>query len=73
MQPPDANISEFIPYSTHVSPSIVKTTGGDYLLAWRLEGLPFVGRDESDIGHRHGSFNRLLQTLRAPDSANLAF
>jgi type IV secretion system protein VirB4 len=73
MLAPDATISEFIPYSTHVSPSVVKTTGGDYLMVLRLDGLPFVGRDESDIGHRHGSFNRLLQTLRAPDFANLAF
>ncbi|MFL6593480.1 MAG: VirB4 family type IV secretion/conjugal transfer ATPase [Luteimonas sp.] len=66
-------IGEFIPYSTHVSPSVVKTTGGDFLLTWRLGGLPFVGRDEWEIEHRHGTFNRLLQTLRAPDFANLAF
>ena len=39
-------IGRFVPYSTHVSPSIVKSTGGDYLLTWRLEGLPFVGREE---------------------------
>jgi type IV secretion system protein VirB4 len=70
---PDAAIADFIPFSTHVSPSIVKTTGGDYLIAWRLDGLPFVGRDEWDIDHRHGTFNRLLQTLRAPDFCNLAF
>ncbi len=73
MLAPDAAIADFIPFSTHVSPSVVKTTGGDYLLTWRLEGLPFVGRDEWDIDHRHGSFNRLLQTLRAPDFCNLAF
>jgi type IV secretion system protein VirB4 len=69
----DTAISEFIPFSTHVSPSVLKTTGGDYLLVWHLGGLPFVGRDEWDIEHRHGTFNRLLQTLRAPDFANLAF
>lgn len=69
----DATIAGFIPYSTHVSPSVVKTTGGDYLVTWRLDGLPFVGREEWDISHRHGSFNRLLQTLRAPDFCNLAF
>jgi type IV secretion system protein VirB4 len=66
-------ISEFVPFSTHVSPSVVKTVGGDYLLAWRLGGLPFVGRDEWEIEHRHATFNRLLQSLRAPDFANLAF
>ena len=69
----DTSISEFIPLSTHVSPSVIKTTGGDYLLVWHLGGLPFVGRDEWEIEHRHNTFNRMLQTLRAPDFANLAF
>src|SRR5690606_24322189 len=36
-------------------------------------GLPFVGRDGADLEHRHATFNRLLQTLRAPDFANVAF
>ncbi len=70
---PDTSIGEFIPLSTHVSSSVIKTVGGDYLLTWFLGGLPFVGRDEWDIEHRHNAFNRMLQTLRAPDYANLAF
>lgn len=70
---PDASISEFIPLSTHVSPTALKTTGGDYLMVWHLGGLPFVGREEWEIEHRHATFNRMLQTLRAPDYANLAF
>src|SRR5690242_2605918 len=69
----DAPISECIPLSTHVSPSVIKTTGGDFLLVWRLGGLPFVGREEWDIEHRHNTFNRMLQTLRAPDFVNVAF
>ena len=70
---PDTPISEFIPLSTHVSPTVLKTTGGDFLLVWRLGGLPFVGREEWEIEHRHNTFNRLLQTLRAPDFVNVAF
>ncbi|MFC4765250.1 VirB4 family type IV secretion/conjugal transfer ATPase [Dyella koreensis] len=70
---PDAPISELIPLSTHVSPTVVKTTGGDFLMVWRLGGLPFVGREEWDIEHRHNTFNRMLQTLRAPDFVNVAF
>jgi type IV secretion system protein VirB4 len=70
---PDTPISEFIPLSTHVSPTVLKTTGGDYLLVWHLGGLPFVGREEWDIEHRHNTFNRMLQTLRAPDFVNVAF
>ncbi len=70
---PDTPISEFIPLSTHVSPTVIKTTGGDFLLTWRLAGLPFVGREEWDLEHRHNTFNRMLQTLRAPDFVNVAF
>lgn len=70
---PDTPIAEFLPLSTHVSPTVLKTTGGDFMLVWRLEGLPFVGREEWEIEHRHNTFNRLLQTLRAPDFVNVAF
>jgi type IV secretion system protein VirB4 len=70
---PDTAIGEFIPLSTHVSPTVLKTTGGDFLLTWRLEGLPFVGREEWELEHRHNTFNRMLQTLRAPDFVNVAF
>ena len=70
---PDTAISSFIPLSSHVAPEVLKTTAGDYLICWRLEGLPFVGREEWELGHRHATFNRLLQSLRAPDYVNVAF
>ncbi|WP_045771160.1 VirB4 family type IV secretion/conjugal transfer ATPase [Xanthomonas albilineans] len=70
---PDTSISEFISISTHVAPSVLKTTGGDFMLTWHFGGLPFVGREEWEIEHRHNTFNRMLQTLRAPDFANVAF
>ena len=70
---PDTGISEFLPLSTHVSPSVLKTRGGDFMLVWQLGGLPFVGREEWEIEHRHNTFNRMLQTLRAPDFVNVAF
>lgn len=70
---PDTSTSEFLPFSTHVSPTVVKTTDGDYLVSWELTGLPFVGREEFELEHKHGVFNRLLQTLRAPDYSNVAF
>ena len=69
----DAAVSDFVPLSSHVSPTVVKTTGGDFLVAWRLGGLPFVGREAWDLEHRHATFNRLLQSLRAPDFSNVAF
>ncbi|MGE8214588.1 Type IV secretion system protein virB4 [compost metagenome] len=73
MLAPDTSIADFIPLSSHVSPHVVKTTGGDFLVVWRLDGLPFVGREEWELEHRHNTFNRMLQTLRAPDFVNVAF
>ncbi|NIJ68992.1 VirB4 family type IV secretion/conjugal transfer ATPase [Xanthomonas sp. 60] len=73
MLSPDTSIAEFIPLSSHVSPHVVKTTGGDFLIVWRLDGLPFVGREEWDLEQHHKTFNRMLQTLRAPDFVNVAF
>jgi type IV secretion system protein VirB4 len=70
---PETPISELVPLSTHVSPTVLKTTGGDFLMVWRLGGLPFVGREEWELEHRHATFNRMLQTLRAPDFVNVAF
>lgn len=69
----DAAVAGFVPLSSHVAPDVVKTIGGDYLVAWHLGGLPFVGREEWDLEHRHATFNRMLQTLRAPDFTNVAF
>ncbi len=70
---PDTSSNQFITLSSHVAPTVAKTTGGDYLITWFLGGLPFVGRDEWEIEHKHKTFNRLLQTLRAPDYVNVAF
>ena len=70
---PDTDISSFVSLSTHVSPTVLKTRGGDFLAVWRLAGLPFVGREEWELEHKHNTFNRLLQTLRAPDYTNCAF
>ncbi|XXQ67836.1 VirB4 family type IV secretion/conjugal transfer ATPase [Neisseriaceae bacterium B1] len=70
---PESPISQFVSLSTHVSPTIVKTTGGDFLTTWHLSGLPFVGREDWELEHKYNTFNRLLQTLRAPDYVNVAF
>lgn len=70
---PDSPVRHSIPISTHVAPTVVKTTGGDFLVTWSLGGLPFVGREEWELEHRHNTFNRMLQTLRAPDYVNVAF
>lgn len=69
----DTPLADYVPFSSHVSEHVLKTRSGEYLITWAVEGLPFVGRDPADIDHRHLTFNRLLQSLRAPDFANVAF
>ncbi len=42
-------------------------------MCWRMDGYPFIGREDWEIEHRHATFNRLIQSLRAPDFNNVAF
>jgi type IV secretion system protein VirB4 len=66
-------ISSFIPLSTHVHANVVRTRGGDFAVTWILSGLPFLGREDWELDSRHATFNRMLQTLRAPDYTNIAY
>ena len=70
---PGRGLSEFVPISAHVHPNVVRTRGGDYCASWVISGLAFLGREEWELEHRHKTFNRLLQTLRAPDFPNVAY
>ena len=46
---PDANYSNFIPFSTHVDTHVVKSREGDYMITWLLSGFPFVGREDWEL------------------------
>jgi type IV secretion system protein VirB4 len=66
-------ISAFIPISTHVHATVVRTRAGDLAVTWVLSGLPFLGKEDWELDHRHATFNKMLQTLRAPDYTNIAY
>ena len=68
-----AGISAFIPISTHVHAEVVRTRAGDLAVTWVLSGLPFLGKEDWELDHRHATFNKMLQTLRAPDYTNIAY
>lgn len=53
----------FVPFSSLVSPSVVITRGGEYLRAWRLDGIPFESADERRIAERHEALCSLLRIL----------
>ena len=68
-----SGISSCIPISSHVHTNVVRTRGGDLAVTWLLSGLPFLGREDWELDNRHATFNRMLQTLRAPDYTNIAY
>ena len=63
-QAADENLlSNFVPFSSMVSPHDVITRGGDYLRVWRLDGVAFECADEHTIVDRHEAKCSLLRNL----------
>lgn len=58
-----------IPYSSHVTPHVLKTESGDFLQVFRIHGLAFETADDEDLNHWH---ERLNLTWRNVASANLS-
>jgi type IV secretory pathway VirB4 component len=58
-----------IPYSAHVSPTVVRTMLGDYLQVFRLGGASFESNDDEELNNWHERLNVLWRNL---GSANVA-
>lgn len=56
-------LGDFVPYSGHVSSTVVKTISGAYCTTWRIEGIPFETTDLEDLGIRHDAFNQMVRGL----------
>src|SRR5882762_2701396 len=56
-------LGSFVPFSSLVGAHDVITRGGDYLRAWRLDGVPFECTDEHLIAERHEALCSLLRNL----------
>jgi type IV secretion system protein VirB4 len=65
----DVLLSARIPYTAHVSPSIVRTRAGDYVCAFRLAGIGFEAADEETLNHWHERLNILWRNLASPHVA----
>ena len=44
-------VSHYIPYSHHVTPTIISTKNGDYLSIWRVKGRSHQSAAVEDIFH----------------------
>ena len=58
-----------IPYRAHISPRIVITGAGDYVLSWRVTGLSFECADDAEINAAHERLNSWLRNLASPEVA----
>lgn len=63
--------NKLIPYSSHISPEIIKLQGGSYVMTFLLRGVPYVGISQDEIDNRVLQINKLIAQLRAPDRENV--
>jgi type IV secretion system protein VirB4 len=61
--------SDLIPYSSHVTDSIIKTHSGDYIAVIRLEGIAHESADNGDLNAWHNQLNGLLRNIASPNVA----
>lgn len=67
---PERRVGEFLPYSHHVTPTIIATRGGEYLSVWRLDGRSHQTASEVEQG---GWVDDLSSAVRGIAGAGVAF
>lgn len=60
-------VSRSIPYSSHISPHVITTTGGDLVSVFKITGLAHESADVEDIDAWHNRLNGLLKTIQSPN------
>ena len=58
-----------IPYTAHVSDSVIRTRQHDYVFVLRLEGASFETADDVQVNHWHEQLNGLLRNIASPQLA----
>lgn len=58
-----------IPYTAHVSDTVLRTRQGDYVFALRLAGRPFETADDVELNAWHERLNGLARNIAAPNLA----
>ncbi len=64
-------MNQLIPYSSLISPEIIKVKGGSYLINFKLKGISYIGRNQEEIDSRVLIINRFISQLKAPYRYNL--
>jgi type IV secretion system protein VirB4 len=58
-----------IPYSAHVSETVVRTLAGDYVQAFRLAGVSFESADDETLNNWHERLNVTWRNIASPNLA----
>jgi type IV secretion system protein VirB4 len=58
-----------IPYTAHVSPTVVRTVSGDYVQVLRLGGASFESNDNEELNNWHERLNVLWRNVGTSDVA----
>ncbi|WP_144155274.1 VirB4 family type IV secretion/conjugal transfer ATPase [Paraburkholderia sp. BCC1885] len=56
-------VADFIPYSSHISDTVIRTREDDYVAIRKIGGIAFEATDPVDILVRHNGFNQLVRGL----------
>ncbi len=65
----EVDVSEFIPYSSHVTQNIIKLDSGDYIQTLRLQGAAHESADIQDINIWHDQLNNFMRNIASPHVA----
>ena len=61
--------SNYVPYSSHVTKSVIKMVNGDYVQIFRLQGAAHESADIDDINSWHNQLNNFLRNISSPNVA----
>lgn len=65
----ERELSEFIPYTSHVTENIIKTENDDYILTLRLQGAAHESADISQLNSWHEQLNGFLRNVASENIA----
>ncbi len=57
---------KLIPYSSLITPEIIKIKGGSYMINFRLSGISYIGKNQAVIDGRIRQLNKLISQMKAP-------
>ena len=68
---PVFSANNWVPYSSHISPKIIKVKGGSYVMSFKLGGVSYIGIPQEIIDSRVRQINRFIAQLRSPFRFNM--